>query len=100
MLQNPPKLTIAFDYDGTYSADVDTWRNVVSLLKDAGHRVICVTGRRASQEVPSGIAKSFDAVIYAENEFKEKAAQWARENVDIWIDDNPGTIQPQKVLNW
>lgn len=87
------KLTIAIDYDDTYTADPVFWNKVIQLAKDHGHNMICITARsnenrqELSNSLPEGIATYFS---YDE----PKADYIKRQNivVDIWIDDSPGWI--------
>jgi hypothetical protein len=84
-------LTIACDYDNTFTSDPEFWEGVIRSA--LGYKVICVTGRKESHPIPISDYLVFDAVIYAGGELKEQAALEAGYKVDIWIDDKPGTIQ-------
>lgn len=39
-------LTIAIDFDDTFTADVNAWTAVIQTLQSFGHRVVCVSARR------------------------------------------------------
>lgn len=39
-------ITFGLDYDDTFTADPDLWRQFVSDALRRGHAVVCVTGRR------------------------------------------------------
>lgn len=79
-------LTIALDYDDTYSADPAMWDKFIKTAQAHGHKVVCVTMRKATlterldMEIP---------VIYTAR--KAKVGHCEREGIkiDIWIDDAP-----------
>ena len=52
------KLTIAIDYDDTYTADPSFWNKVIELAKDHGHNMICITARRNILEHRQEVMKS------------------------------------------
>ena len=41
-------LHIALDYDGTYSADPAMWNKFIKIAQAHGHKVTCVTMRKAT----------------------------------------------------
>ncbi len=92
-------MTIAIDYDLTWTADVILWRDLVVSARRRGHTIVMVTGRRhwsddmARAELPSDMP-----IVYAGDELKETAARRAGYLVDVWIDDAPGVIQPPRVV--
>lgn len=94
-------LTIALDYDKTYTADPDLWRRFVADAQRAGHLVVCVTGRRAMPDysreprLPDGVP-----VVLAGQAWKRDAAARAGYSVSIWIDDMPGMIEPARILDF
>ncbi len=82
-------LTIAIDYDDTYTADPNLWDAFIADCKFKGHRVVCVTCRRRTDENRE-IVKIEGVPVY----FTELASKtWYMDKqgvkVDIWIDDNP-----------
>jgi hydroxymethylpyrimidine pyrophosphatase-like HAD family hydrolase len=91
-------MIIAIDYDGTYSADPETFDKVIDLFIAAGHTVICVTGRSNDgvMDVPvrESIGKKVKC-IFAGVGFKLEEAGNQGYKVDIWIDDRPQWIDPQ-----
>lgn len=94
---SPKPLTIAVDYDGTYSADPDTFTHVIELFLKAGHTVICVTGRSDDGVMDVPVRESIGKIVpcvFAGKEWKIVAARDAGYKVDIWIDDIPGMIYP------
>jgi hypothetical protein len=85
-------MIISIDYDDTFTADPESWANVIELLSGAGHTVICVTARPDAEPhvselyaaLPSGMS-----IVFAGDEAKQPSALKAGFAVDIWIDDNP-----------
>lgn len=93
-------MIIAIDYDNTYTADPETFNKVIELFKAAGHDVICVTSRDdgvLGVPVRNSIGKLVP-VIFAGSKWKREAAKKRGYNVDVWIDDMPGMIDPQYVI--
>lgn len=88
-------MTIAIDYDGTFTLDPDLWHDFIRRVKLRGHVVICVTGRKPSQPVELPIP-----VVYAPDGYKRHAAEQHNYTVDVWIDNEPGFIEPTKVLEF
>lgn len=92
------KLTIAIDYDDTYTADVKLWATFIRSALDLGHRVYCVTARRVDEESLDQINTSFRhwdcmiPVIFTSMGSKLAAMKRRNIEVDIWIDDNPKAI--------
>lgn len=94
-------MIIAIDYDKTYTEDPKTFDLIITVLKHAGHTVICVTGRSdhesMSAEVKSSIGQLVP-VVFAGKLWKREAAEQAGYKVDIWIDDMPGMIERQLLI--
>jgi len=88
-------LTIALDFDDTYTSDPAMWAEVVRVMQRRGHVVICVSARRNSMEnrreleaaLPNGVC-----VLLTYDEPKRQASKRSGYNVDIWIDDMPEAI--------
>ena len=105
-------MTIALDYDNTYTRDPDLWDRFITDCGRNGHLVICVTNRpwapntTKTERVPCVIMKdeegtlSFEPIpiICAGDQFKLDAARAAGYSVAIWIDDMPGTISQSVLL--
>lgn len=92
------KLLIAVDYDGTYSADPETFDLVVSEFQSNGHECIMVTAR-GKQDLVKVNPNLGLKVYYTEGELKDP---FMRDNhtieVDIWIEDRPQSVG--KVDDW
>jgi len=87
---------VAFDFDGTYTAHPDVWDEVLQILIDSGHTVICVTGRGdhhhpLAEDVIRDRLGSGVQVIRAAHLLlnKREAAEVEGYSVDVWIDDEP-----------
>lgn len=91
-------LTIAVDYDQTYTADPLFWDQVIALGQQRGHRFVCVTGRREPPDVHERRIPL--PIVCAGPEYKRHAAAKAGYQVDIWIDDMPEMIAPTKILDF
>jgi hypothetical protein len=92
---------IAIDYDNTYTADPATFDKVIKLFQDAGHTVICVTGRDGGimgDPVRASIGKLIP-VVFAGPEWKRDAALKQGYKVDVWVDDIPNMISPQNMMS-
>jgi len=82
-------LLIGVDYDGTYSADPDTFDNVISEFRTAGHQVIIVTARSDQDAVSVNPSMNLE-VYYTCGEPKDPyMREQHNRGVDIWIEDRP-----------
>jgi len=91
-------MLISVDYDGTYSADPETFDLVITEFQTNGHEVIIVTARTTDD--PVKINPNLDiAVYYTEGADKDP---YMVDNhgldVDIWIEDRPQSVG--KIDNW
>lgn len=75
-------MLIALDYDKTYTADPDLWRDFVQLAKQRGHVVTIVTMRYFYENITD--APCDVDVIYTARKAKSSCVE-----ADIWIDDSP-----------
>ena len=84
------KLTIAFDFDGTFAADPETFRTVVKAFQEAGHTCVLITNRDETwgEEVRE-LVGDLMPIILAGTTSKRSAAICRGYAVDIWIDDTP-----------
>jgi hypothetical protein len=89
-------VTVAIDYDATWSSDPELWESFAIYAKGKGHKVILITNRsdnhRNRQEVGGAVGRFVDEMILAGPIPKREAA--ARYNIypHIWIDDKPQTV--------
>lgn len=88
-------LTVSIDFDDTFTADPDTWTEVIRVLQRSGHVVICTSARRndldnrreLENSLPGGVC-----VLLSYDEPKRSYAKKQGYDVDIWIDDMPEAI--------
>jgi hypothetical protein len=88
-------MLIAIDFDETLTADAELWRNFIELSKKLGHRVVCVTARRDTDDNNETIDSwmHFHGIdlrtYYTELSSKVEHMKRLDIKVDIWIDDDP-----------
>lgn len=99
----PPEIvTIALDFDKTFTVDPLLWLTFVRGAQLRGHTVVMVTGRSDrvmhsdptrhwGNEVRAALAEVGLSipVVFAGELPKRVAARMANYMVDIWIDDDP-----------
>lgn len=87
-------LSIMIDYDNTYTADVEMWKNVIPLMKLWGHNLYLVTSR--DMDTPVEMAQDFVdwgiPIIYCAYRAKKEVCQEQGIDINIWIDDDPHYI--------
>ena len=95
-------LNISLDYDHTFTADPNLWRQFISDAQRCGHTVVCVTGRREPPDFSREprLPDSVPIVCVGPNGFKRDAAAKAGYPINIWIDDMPGVIEPCRILEF
>jgi hypothetical protein len=96
-------MLIAIDYDKTWTEDPPLWLAFVEAAWKRGHRVVMVTGRSGwTDDMERGRLPVDLPIVYSGSQFgaqlKQRAALAAGFNVDVWIDDMPGTIQACAIL--
>lgn len=79
-------MLIALDYGQTYNRDPALFDKFISMAKDAGHEVVCVTLRSP------GTVRIPCEIIYTSGDKKLQHMAKLGRKVDIWIDDWPATI--------
>lgn len=89
-------LTIALDYDDTFTADPELWCAFIRTAHLRGHVVVCITGRLAPPAFPEPPLPNGIQVIccgrLAGTTPKREMAEKMGVHVDIWIDDIPAMI--------
>lgn len=86
-------MIVGFDLDGTYAADLTTFRGIAGLLKDAGHSCVMVTNR--CEQDRAAVEELIDhemPVLFSCGKPKRQVAEEAGYFVQIWIDDNPSLV--------
>lgn len=96
-------LTIAIDFDKTWTADPALWSGFAETAFARGHEVIIVTRR---SEIPFDELKAnlvnrrlAEEYVTCDMAFKRETMESLGYTVDIWVDDEPGTIEPQRIPN-
>lgn len=98
---NPPRLhaffpmLIAIDFDETLTADASLWRAFIDAATAGGHRCVCVTARRDTEDNYETVttwmrSHGIELSVYftglgSKVDFMAKRGH----KVDIWIDDDP-----------
>ena len=90
-------LTISLDFDKTWTADPQLWRDFVGLAHKAGHRVVMIARRPDTETDRATVEKAaassgIDRLIFAGQMQKADAARKAGVIVDVWVDDYPAGI--------
>lgn len=93
------KLTFAIDFDDTFTACPGLWARFVKDAEQLGHRVVLVTCRRDTDENIEKIRAALAEVettlpiVCSKLGSKRAACEKRGYKVDIWIDDNPDTVE-------
>jgi hypothetical protein len=90
------QLTIALDYDDTYTADPGLWNLFIKSARERGHKVICVTCRNsrwADDDCLSPLKALPVLVYYTDMAPKRWHMEQLGITVDIWIDDCPECVK-------
>ena len=88
-------LTIAIDFDDTFTADPALWANFIVDAQKKHHTVLCVTSRRNTPENQELLERAFAQfhitlpIWFCNLGSKLKRMVEVGYQVDIWIDDNP-----------
>ena len=90
-------MLIAIDFDDTLTADAALWREFIAFANRLGHRGVCVTARRQTDDNTETINEwmrmhGIELPVYftglaSKIDFAKKMGI----KVDIWIDDDPKT---------
>lgn len=94
-------MIIAIDYDNTYTVDPEFWNKFILEAEEAGHKVICVTGRDNLEDWARSVNESIGKlcpVVFAGSRWKREAALAQGWKVNVWIDDMPEMVGPQNLL--
>ena len=90
-------MLIAIDFDDTLTADGELWRAFIESAIELGHKVICVTARRDTEDNNDTIdnwmrshgidliKRTYFTGLSSKVDHMEKLGI----KVDIWIDDDP-----------
>jgi len=89
-------IRIGLDYDETFTADPDLWRQFIKMSIDRGHEVKFVTYRSpkfSNDDICSDAKQCGIEIIFTAGRQKTNFY-----DAHIWIDDNPVTIPKAKDL--
>ena len=88
-------LTIAIDFDDTFTADTQAWTQVIKVLQSFGHLIFCVSARTDFEgnrrELLNALPDGVMVFLTGERQ-KSTFIQEQGFHVDIWIDDIPSAI--------
>lgn len=88
-------MLIAIDFDDTLTADAELWRGFIESATKIGHRVVCVTARRDTDDNNETIDQWMRShgihLLVHYTGLASKVDYMAKRGlkVDIWIDDDP-----------
>lgn len=89
-------MLIGIDFDGTISADVPTFRQVIQQFLNGGHQIAVVSARNESQasrdEIRSAILQDQIPIILTSHNPKQAWCEFHGIHIDIWIENNPRSI--------
>lgn len=88
-------MTIALDYDDTFTRDPAFWTAVVDAGRKFGHKFVCITARRDTFDNRAELSNALPAGVDAYFSYDEPKSDFARRKgivVDVWVDDLPGWI--------
>lgn len=93
-------LTIAVDFDRTFTADIEFWRFMIQHAVKRGHKVLCVTGRTESAYSRMEMLNVFGEatfklltdLIFCNHSPKRDHTLALGYKIDVWIDDMPEGI--------
>lgn len=83
-------MIIGVDLDGTYAADLPTWRRAVQVFIDAGHKCVLITNRGPEDlQIVESLVQGQMPILFCSGRPKRAVAHEAGYAVDVWMDDNP-----------
>lgn len=100
-------LTIALDYDGTFTEDKEAWSEFIRFFRSRGHDIYFVTMRSKEHDWHDDFAPYWpDKVIFCDGKPKKQVVDDLEIKIDVWIDDNPfgiyrgSTYTPEALAIW
>lgn len=87
-------ISFGLDWDDTFTADPELWREFVKLARSRGHMVTIVTARlgEKSDEVRAEARALGIEALFTAGQPKIAAADNNGLLVNVWIDDMPGLL--------
>lgn len=100
------RMTIALDFDETFTRDPELWSGFVRMAAKRGHRPVLITSRsdvgEMGREVREALAREgltwLDIIFAGRTMTKYDAAVKAGLSVDVWVDDMPNLIMPPPLM--
>jgi hypothetical protein len=93
-------LIISIDFDDTFTADTHAFLEIIEILRDHGHLVLCISARldneRNRQQLKTALPEGIEILLTSGLAKCDFASDHGFE-VDIWIDDLPQDIVSHKV---
>ena len=94
-------MNIAIDLDGTIDQHISMWNVVVRVMEIAGHNVFLVTSRsgadkQLAREYAESVGICQARVICTGGAAKRWFCEQRNLKIDVWIDDDPGSIENGK----
>jgi len=98
-------MNIAIDFDGTWTLDPWFWAFFAGACENDLHKLYIITRRepindprdlmsfRNKHNIPYSVE-----IYFASGQFKRHYAESIGLKIDVWIDDEPGTVEPQRLL--
>ena len=86
-------MTIALDYDDTYTLNPELFNEIIKVFKSHGYKVLIVTYRHSTafNDMNMNI-KGISDYVFTGGIAKEKYCNECGIEIDIWIDDSPEAI--------
>lgn len=89
-------MNLALDFDGTYTADPETFDKVIEVFRSQGHKVYVVTMRYKMPHVEARLVLArlqdkVDGIIFTERQAKVPFMELNHpdKEIDWWLDDEP-----------
>ena len=97
VIVNPPLVSVALDFDDTYTKDPKTWQKLVAVMKGAGWDVRIVTfrddvGGYNNHDIKAAASIMNLPIIFTAGKQKSVACHKVGFNPSFWIDDLPYLI--------
>jgi hypothetical protein len=93
-------MIVSLDFDDTFTADPLAWSSVAQVLTDAGHTVVCISGRDDTEanlsEIRRALPECVESIYLCGARSKKAYAERESIPVEVWIDDSPSRIVQAK----
>ncbi len=96
------KLNIGLDFDGTVTADPETFKKIIKVFTDAGHYVHIVTMRYGSEcdDIVRDLGVLVSTIVPTKRKAKGQFCKDVGIAIDFWIDDNPKAVHQDASEIW